>query len=48
MLVGKHVQLLRRSGRVAEGGRLESVYTSNGIGGSNPPSSEKYNNEEGG
>ncbi len=28
-----------RSGRVAEGGRLESVYTSNGIGGSNPPSS---------
>ena len=29
-----------RSGRVVEGGRLESVYTSNGIGGSNPPSSD--------
>ena len=29
-----------RSGRVVEGGRLESVYTGNGIGGSNPPSSE--------
>jgi putative endonuclease len=31
-----------RDGRVAEGGRLESVYTGNGIGGSNPPPSANY------
>ena len=29
-----------RDGRVVEGGRLESVYGSNVIGGSNPPPSE--------
>ncbi len=29
-------QAVRRDGRVAEGARLESVYTFTGIGGSNP------------
>ena len=31
----------RRGGRVAEGARLESVYTGNRIAGSNPASSAK-------
>jgi hypothetical protein len=30
------LQPMRRDGRVAEGARLESVYTLTGIGGSNP------------
>ncbi len=32
----------RRDGRVAEGARLESVYTFTGIGGSNPSLSAKF------
>src|SRR5262245_55134707 len=34
--------LIRRGGRVAEGARLESVYTGNRIEGSNPSPSAKY------
>jgi hypothetical protein len=34
--------LARRDGRVAEGARLESVYTFTGIGGSNPSLSARF------
>ena len=37
--LGETRRTLRRGGRVAEGARLESVYTGNRIGGSNPPPS---------
>ncbi len=33
----KELGTTRRGGRAAEGARLESVYTGNRIGGSNPP-----------
>ena len=41
-LPGPRAPNLRRGGRVAEGARLESVYTGNRIGGSNPPLSARY------
>jgi hypothetical protein len=37
----------RRDGRVAEGARLESVYTLTGIGGSNPSLSARFSRSEG-
>src|SRR5579862_6270882 len=46
-LVPRHSDIMeplnsrRRDGRVAEGARLESVYTLTGIGGSNPPLSAR-------
>ena len=36
ILVSTAANWARRDGRVAEGARLESVYTFTGIGGSNP------------
>src|SRR5690606_11399136 len=39
-------RVTRRGGRVAEGARLESVYTGNRIEGSNPSPSAKYFSDE--
>jgi hypothetical protein len=43
----KMKSVARRDGRVAEGARLESVYTFTGIGGSNPSLSARFSNVEG-
>ena len=41
-IISEICQMSRRDGRVAEGARLESVYTGNRIGGSNPSLSASF------
>lgn len=45
-MVQLHIQNLRKSARVVESARLESVYGGNVIGGSNPPSSARQGDEK--